>query len=155
MKRVLSSPNRSILSTSPTHKTTQTQLGWLEVLRRIFRENMFFSGREFTYKEFFNHIDEISGVSIYDHLKSIFPDNNTIEASVRQKFQILRDKDELIFVKRGVFSSKIHYEDVDFLEFVKKYHEKNRAATETISKPTHQGKLFASPHQFPLKTFIH
>ena len=145
MKRVLSFPNRPIPSPSPTHKTTQKQPGWLEVLRRIFRENMFFSGREFTYKEFFNHVDETSGVSIYDHLKSIFPDNNTIEASVRQKFQILRDKDELTFVKRGVFCSKIHYEDVDFLEFVKKYHEKNRAPTETISSSTHQGKLFACP----------
>lgn len=134
MKRVLSSPNRPTPSPSPTHKTSQKQPGWLEVLRRIFRENMFFSGREFTYKEFFNHVDETSGVSIYDHLKSIFPDNNTIEASVRQKFQILRDKDELTFVKRGVFCSKIHYEDVDFLEFVKKYHEKNRAPTENYLK---------------------
>ena len=96
---------------------------WLEVIRKIFRENMFFSGREFTYKEFFNHVDEDRGISVHEYLKSISPNNNTIEASVRKNFQLLRDKDELTFVRRGVFVSNIHYEDVEFMNFVKKYRE--------------------------------
>ena len=41
-----------------------------------------------------------------DVLKEFYPDNNNIDAKIRQTLQVLRDQGEIFFIARGVYGKK-------------------------------------------------
>ena len=85
-----------IVSFSQTGHISQPKSWKGQVKKLIIRNG--FAESSFTFKEFFNHIDKITSISIGYLLGKCFPDSNTIRSSVRHTLQRLRDEEFLTFI---------------------------------------------------------
>lgn len=54
-------------------------------------------GDRFTLQEMYEYIDV---------LREFYPNNNNIDAKIRQSLQVLRDQGEIFFIARGVYGKK-------------------------------------------------
>ncbi len=85
-----------IVNFSRTGHISQPKSWKGQVKKLIIRNG--FAESSFTFKEFFNHIDTITSISIGYLLGKCFPDSNTIRSSVRHTLQKLRDEEFLTFI---------------------------------------------------------
>ena len=85
-----------IVNFSQTGHISQPKSWKGQVKKLIIRNG--FAESSFTFKEFFNHIDTITSISIGYLLGKCFPDSNTIRSSVRHTLQRLRDEEFLTFI---------------------------------------------------------
>ena len=85
-----------IVNFSQTGHISQPKSWKGQVKKLIIRNG--FAESSFTFKEFFNHIDKITSISIGYLLGKCFPDSNTIRSSVRHTLQRLRDEEFLTFI---------------------------------------------------------
>ena len=85
-----------IVNFSQTGHISQPKSWKGQVKKLIIRNG--FAESSFTFKEFFNHIDTITSISIGYLLGKCFPDSNTIRSSVRHTLQKLRDEEFLTFI---------------------------------------------------------